>query len=235
MPGVETLRVTWLVTRAPSEGEFRGDLRPGAWHQRSTPRPFLLICCSLDETARNGCREVARHRPGPQRRHRPGPQRTPEAAQASAPPGPALGPPRPATDAHRQPRQRIALLVRLLRRGPWSRPLLPHRLPEAPPAAEDGSLQATPVAVMRLRRTASAASLASRHCRRRGKQRTSAFRLPRPAPLPPPPTPPSPTPSLWSLPSSAPPAGPSPIPLWWRNLHSMEGNGEMAQFGVFPV
>lgn len=92
------------------------------------------------------------------------PQRSPG---RGAPPHPASWFSAAAAAAHRQPCQGTGLLICLLSGRAPRRPLLAHRLPEVPPAAEDGRLQAAPVAVVRLRGDASAAWLASRHGRRR--------------------------------------------------------------------
>lgn len=109
---------------------------------------------------------------GPRGLQGPGRQRGAGRAQAPGgldgaplPPWGPRGPPH----AHRQPRQGAGplLLLLLLAGGAGRRAVLAHRLPEAPPAAEDGRLQAAPVAVGRLRGAAPAASLASRHGRRR--------------------------------------------------------------------
>lgn len=68
--------------------------------------------------------------------------------------------------AHRQPPQRAGVLLRLLLGDRPRRPLFAHRMPEGPPAAQDGGLQAAPVAGGR--RGAGSSGLASSHgrCRR---------------------------------------------------------------------
>lgn len=87
----------------------------------------------------------------------------------------------PALRAHRQPHQDTGLLPRLLVGGRPRRPLLAHRLPERSPAAEDGRLQAAPVAGGRRRGASPAGQLASRHGRRTA--RDAAAPPPRPPPI----------------------------------------------------